>query len=448
MEEEFEFGATEDAKFSVERYEEMIRNHDQYFFDAQAFENIIDYYIEKNDPAKALQVSEYARNQHPFAAVFYIKQAQLLVVTNRAADAFAALDKASMLEASDPDIYIIRGNLYESMERFDEALENYQKALDLAEETDEILLHIAYVHQNMGDYTTAIKYLKMCLKQNMENQEESIQFYQQYIDTEPYSYAAWYNLGNAFTKLSLFEKAIDAYDYAILIKDSFASAYFNKGNALVNLEKYAEAIEVYRHTFEYEQPNADTYCAIGECYEKLDDARAFYKKSVKMDSKLADAWFGIGVTLDFEERYFEALHFYKKALDLDIANADYWFAIADAEYKLKHMAEAESAYEKVVELNPLDVDAWLDYSSILYEQDRLVDAIGVISDAIKNNPEAAELYYRMVAYLFAKGDYNEALNFLELALSSDPEKHYILFDYLPQLQKNKVIVDIINRYTK
>jgi hypothetical protein len=45
MEEEFEFGFSEDPKFSVERYEEMIRNQDQYFFDAQAFENIIDYYL-------------------------------------------------------------------------------------------------------------------------------------------------------------------------------------------------------------------------------------------------------------------------------------------------------------------------------------------------------------------------------------------------------------------
>src|SRR5580693_107960 len=95
MEEDFEFGFTEDPKFSVERYEEMIRNHDQYFFDAQAFENIIDYYIEKNDPAKALQVVEYACNQHPFAAVFLIKQAQLFVVTNRVSDAFLALEKRS-----------------------------------------------------------------------------------------------------------------------------------------------------------------------------------------------------------------------------------------------------------------------------------------------------------------------------------------------------------------
>ena len=87
--------------------------------------------------------------------------------------------------------------------------------------------HIAYVYQNMGDYETSITYLKLCLEQNMENQDalyelafcydvldnqqESVLFYQQYIDNEPYSYAAWYNLGDAFTKLSLFEKAIDAY---------------------------------------------------------------------------------------------------------------------------------------------------------------------------------------------------------------------------------------------
>src|SRR3954469_7720507 len=98
MEEEYDFGFTEDPKFSVERYEEMIRNQDQYFFDAQAFENIIDYYIEKNDPIKALQVVEYAISQHPFAVIFLIKQAQLYVVTNQLSEAFSCLDKAEILE--------------------------------------------------------------------------------------------------------------------------------------------------------------------------------------------------------------------------------------------------------------------------------------------------------------------------------------------------------------
>jgi len=74
MEEDFEFDFSEDPRFSVERYEEMIRNQDQYFFDAQAFENIIDYYIEKSDPIKALQVVDYAVSQHrhcPIPKLFY-----------------------------------------------------------------------------------------------------------------------------------------------------------------------------------------------------------------------------------------------------------------------------------------------------------------------------------------------------------------------------------------
>jgi len=52
----------------------------------------------------------------------------------------------------------------------------------------------------------------------------------------------------------------------------------------------------------------------------------------------------------------------------------------------------------------------------------------------------------MVAYLFADGQTNEALNFLELALKIDPSKHEILFEYLPQLQNNKIIIDVINKY--
>jgi tetratricopeptide (TPR) repeat protein len=102
----------------------------------------------------------------------------------------------------------------------------------------------------------------------------------------------------------------------------------------------------------------------------------------------------------------------------------------------------------VVELNPLDVEAWLDYSSIVFEQDDIPKCIEIIAESIKNNPDSAELYYRFVAYLFANGEYNEALVQLEIALNTDVDKHYLLFEYLPQLQTNKVIVDIINRFSK
>ncbi len=83
MDEDFDYNDAEDLRFSVERYEEMIRNKDQYFFDAQSFEGIIDYFIEKNDPIKALQVIEYALSQHVYAAIFIIRKAQLFAVNKK-----------------------------------------------------------------------------------------------------------------------------------------------------------------------------------------------------------------------------------------------------------------------------------------------------------------------------------------------------------------------------
>ena len=100
-----------------------------------------------------------------------------------------------------------------------------------------------------------------------------------------------------------------------------------------------------------------------------------------------------------------------------------------------------------MEVNPLDVEAWLDYSSIVFEKENIPKCIEIIAEGIKNNPDSADLYYRFVAYLIANGQNSEALIQLETALTSDVEKHYLLFEYLPQLQTNKVIIDIINRYT-
>src|SRR5690606_1013727 len=155
MEDDFEYGSAEDAKYSVARYEEMIRNKDQYFFDSIAFEGIIDYYMDKNDPAKALQVVGYAVSQHPFAAVFHLKKAQLYAMTGQYQQALEALDKAETLEPSDGDIFLIKGGVLGSMGEYSAALDNLERALDNAEHVDEVYLQIALLHQQEDRYEEA-----------------------------------------------------------------------------------------------------------------------------------------------------------------------------------------------------------------------------------------------------------------------------------------------------
>ena len=49
----------------VQRFEAMLSNNDEYFFDVEAFEQIIEHYLDMSEPRKARQVLDYARVQHP-----------------------------------------------------------------------------------------------------------------------------------------------------------------------------------------------------------------------------------------------------------------------------------------------------------------------------------------------------------------------------------------------
>jgi tetratricopeptide (TPR) repeat protein len=468
MQEEFEdFQDSEEVNHSIQRYEEMLRKKDQYFFDFYEFVNIIDNYITKNDPVRALQVVKFAKEQHPYSVSFLLKEAQLLAVTGQPNKALLILDKAIQIDPSDPDTFMIRGSVFSQLEMYKEAIDNFNQAIPLAEELDELYLNIAYTYASWGDYDKAIDYFKLSLEENLENDialyeiaycfditdrlDESIAFYTKFIDNDPYSYAAWYNLGIVYNKAELYEKALQAYDYAVLIKYDFASAYFNIGNTYSNLEQYDEAIKAYTQTFEYEQPDALTYYNIGECYEKLekmDEARDFYKKATKLNPYLAEAWFGIGITLDFEDRLYEAVHYIRKALELDANNPEFWFALGDIECKSGNVVIAEQAYQKVIELAPDDPDIRLDYSALLMEQSRNDESIEILAEGIKYNPDNSELYYRLAFYQYIAGNKHEAYVVLADALMLNHEQHTLLFEYLPQLADDVTIMQMIDIYKK
>ena len=106
MDEEFD-GTSEDnnqIQNSILRYEEMLRKHDEYFFDVDAFLNIIDYYIDKNDPVKSLQVVEFAQQQHSYSVEFLLRKAQLLAMVEKYNEALMILEDAEKITPTDPDI--------------------------------------------------------------------------------------------------------------------------------------------------------------------------------------------------------------------------------------------------------------------------------------------------------------------------------------------------------
>ena len=61
------------------KFEQMLEMNEHYFFDVEEFEDLIDYYLEKNEMEKANKAIDFALYQHPNSSALKIKQAQYLI---------------------------------------------------------------------------------------------------------------------------------------------------------------------------------------------------------------------------------------------------------------------------------------------------------------------------------------------------------------------------------
>jgi len=219
----------------------------------------------------------------------------------------------------------------------------------------------------------------------------------------------------------------------------------------MNLGKFEEARENYKKTLEHEEPSPETLCCLAASYEKMNMyelAIGYYKKAVKLDSLWDEGWFGIGVCLDAQEKWFEALHFLRKALNLNQESAEYWLTVADTEAKIGNSISSLEAYQQSSELDPSNPEVWLRWSLLLYEQGDYDKAVEIILTGMDELPEEADLYYRVTAYLLSVGSYKEAFVYLENALLLNYEKHTVLFEFFPQVETQKALYKIIEQYRK
>ena len=181
-------------------------------------------------------------------------------------------------------------------------------------------------YQNSGNYKKAIKSYENALNHNLNNEnvlyelayclditgklQESISYYRRFIDKDPYSQYGWYNLGIVYNKLENFEEAITSYEFAI--DERFASAYFNLGNTYMSISEFTKALDAYKKTLDIEGPTSETACCIGVAYEKLEQydlGIKYYQKAIKLDNFNDEAWYGVGMCLNAQDKWYESIHF-------------------------------------------------------------------------------------------------------------------------------------------
>jgi tetratricopeptide (TPR) repeat protein len=433
------FFSDQETRDMIRRFEEMLQKNAHYYFDVDEFEEIIDYYIDKNRSSSAFDAIHHATVQHPSATGILSRKAQLLIEKGQPVEALKILKEVSRLEPSNPDLIIAQGIAYNQLGDFKSAVRQFDTGLALVMDGKAEVLHgIALSLEQVNQFKTALKYLSHAIElepdnllvlydlaycfERLEMIEKSAEYYERYLQLDPFSENVWYNLGVVYSRLNQFEKSISAYDYAIAIDDSYSSAYYNKANALANTGDYRKAIDVYKDFLLLEDDAEQVMCYLGECHEKLgeyDDALDWYRKVIRRDDRYADAWLGIAMVMYEKKNYYESLFHARKALNLEEDNQDVWFALGNIYTKLEFYKDARDAYRKTVRLDPYDFEAWANLADLYFLDKRLERAVDILVEARELNPDSALIGCRLSVCYILLGDEKNGMLFLEKACKLD-----------------------------
>jgi tetratricopeptide (TPR) repeat protein len=439
------------------------------FIEEDSFERIIDYFDETDDIPSAVEAVNYAVEQFPYSASLHIKKADLLIATRRYREALALLDKAELLDSNDINLYILKTDAHLALDNQEKAAALLEKAIRVfeGEEKAELLFELADVYDDYEEFDKVFNCLKLILEQDPTNEEalykicfwtdytgrneESIKLHQKIIDEFPYTQLAWFNLGAAFQGLKLYEKSIDAYQYAIAIDEKFDYAYRNMGDAYLRLHKYREAIEVLQKVLELSMPEEVIYEALGHCYEKLKNyaqARFHYRKASHLNSTDSHLYFKIAGTYMNEGHWESAVKNIENAMRINKSQPDYHFALAKCYVQLNRIKDAVIHFSNFIKARPKNSNGWKELIKCLYEAEYFEEALEQVYNAQKNTHYKPLFTFYKSAVLFSLGKSKEALLQLELAMQKSPALIKQFIELNPSHLQHQAIVELIASYKK
>ena len=222
------------------------------------------------------------------------------------ADNWEALEQAATQFIEDyPDRaegYFFRGNAKGGLKQYDEAIKDYDKAIELNSE-------VAVIYNNRGN-----------AKNELDQYIEAIKDFDRAIELDPKHDLAYYNRGNTKDELELHEEAIKDYDKVIELDPNDAAAYYNRGIAKSKLGQYTEAIKDYDKAIDLDPDDANAYFNRGNSKRKLslyEEAVRDYDKAIESKPNNAAALNNRGIAKNSLGQYEEAIKDFDEAIELE-----------------------------------------------------------------------------------------------------------------------------------
>lgn len=460
MSRKLSFSVDEESSDTVKRYEQFLSGTAPGYFDVEELENIIEYYLRRGRTKDCTKAIELGLQLHPKNNALKTKRAKIYLATGDDQKAFRVLD--SLTETTDYEVSLLKIEVLLKLERNKEAQILCDKLLsDESEDMDNVCLDIAYIYLGQGEYEKALEYLEkgddfnnenaellyelaFCCEQN-ENFDKAIDVNKRIIDIDPFANEAWFNLGQLYFAKQEFQKALDAFEYALAIDEKDSLTCIQKAHVQFQLDQFEDAIETYQ---EYKKMSSyvswQTDIFIAECYEKMEkyeESISYYQQSLDAHPENYDALTGIAICLLEQEKFPESMTYIQQALVLNEEAADAWVYLAEANIGIDEVDIALLAYLKSISIDADQPDTLMAIANIYLEKTEFSLAIKyyLAAEELDSTLEFVDLFIA-VSY-FKIGDIANAITYLRIAIAENETAAAIFLELCPEAINSNLLDD-------
>ncbi|MGF1492955.1 MAG: tetratricopeptide repeat protein [Microcoleaceae cyanobacterium] len=285
-------------------------------------------------------------------------------------------------EMSQATIWQILGIAFQLKENFSQAVNCYQRSLELSPEQGQIYMQLSQIFQRQKDWKAAIE------------------IYDTGVKTVPKLdwHKKFFALGNLLFQNEKYEFSVICYRKATQVRPDQFEVYHNLGEALVRLERFDEAINAYQTAIEYNSGYPNSYFRLGKLLvqqKKLDLAISTYEDFLKLQPNSDQAYHQIGNIFSQQQQWSAAISAYRESIKL---KSDFLWShhhLANALLKNQNWEEAHAELLRAIEINPDFYGSYLLMGINFAEMRELKLAFMAFGQAFEKEHETASLTYRL-----------------------------------------------------
>ncbi len=465
-ERKFDFLAHSEEEDLIKKFESFKHHGLPSYFDVNELEVLLDRYLNLDKSDEVSILLDLADKLHPGAVGIKFRRAKYLFSRGSLVEAWTLLDEVESLEQSRAEVYLIKGMIHVINKKFTEAEKMFVKAIEMGgDELEDMYYTIAATFETASQYKVAIKYFKAAYKlsglsepellydvaycyEKAGNKEKSTVYYQKYLNLNPFSESAWYNLAVNYHNTADYKKADDAFEYALTVKPDYLPAMLGKGENLMQLHAYKKAISYFEKYVKMADPDAEIYAEIGEAYHKMEEnntAQKYYFSALDKNSRCTEAHYGLGMIKYDEGKYLESIRHIKSALKYVAYNPDYWYSLAISCQKINFATEAEKAFKKALDLYPYNPECWVSYADLAFSTGKVKKAIELLTQGESYNKNIARIKYRLAAYHLEAEDKSNAISYFSEAVRLNADESSDFFSFYPKAVNFTELRSLLNR---